>query len=342
MNTFDSSPWILRVALVGATVVLLSSGCNRRPAESEEGSEPAVSPVVPVRVARVQSGDAPVTILATGKTDALRKEKIFSPVAGRIVSLKALEGTPVRKGDVLATVRPKETQTAIAGAQALLKRARTPAQEEEARRALALAESTENSVDVHASFDGIVSTRAVAEGELVGENAELFSLVDLSSLEFFADVPLSALASVRPGETAEIRFAGLQDRTFLGRVETLSPQSDPQSQTVRARIRFAGAVSGLLRTEMAGTARIVSAVHRNALLVPRSALLHDDEHDTYSVVTVTADSIARVVPVSVGSATDSTAEITGGPLRAGMFVVTEGNYSLADSTRVSIAGDGNP
>jgi len=39
---------------------------------------------------------------------------------------------------------------------------------------------------------------------------------------------------------------------------------------------------------------------------------------------------------------DSTAEITGGPLEPGMKVVIEGNYALADSTRVSFAGDGSP
>jgi hypothetical protein len=39
--------------------------------------------------------------------------------------------------------------------------------------------------------------------------------------------------------------------------------------------------------------------------------------------------------VTVGATTDSSAEITGGGLRKGMIVVTEGNYALADSTKVT-------
>lgn len=340
MTPLRSFPSVARLFLVFAFFLAASSGCSRRSSE-EDDSEPTAPAVVPVKTAPVYRGDAQATVAVTGKTDALKKEKVFSPVAGWIISLKALEGTRVRTGEVIATIRPKEAQAAIAGAQSLLERARTTAQEEEARKALALAESGQNAVDLRASFNGVVGTRAVTEGELVGENAELFTIVDLSTLVFLADVPLAALSDVHEGDRADIRFTGLPDRVFRGTVEALSPQSDPQSQTVRARLRFAGSVSALLRTEMAGTARIVTAVHRQALLVPRPALLHDDEHNSYSVVLVTPDSIARVLPVTVGALSDSVAEITGGSLQPGMRVVVEGNYALADSTRVSLSGDGS-
>jgi multidrug efflux pump subunit AcrA (membrane-fusion protein) len=341
MNAMYSPSPVVRIFVLAAFILAAVSGCNRRPPE-EKGAGPTESPMVPVRIAMVRRGDALTTVSVTGKTDALKKEKIFSPVTGRIISLKALEGTPVRKGEVMATIRPREAQSAIAGAEALLKRARTPSQEEEARRALALAEAAENTVDLRAAFDGTVSQRIVAEEEFVGENAELFTLVDLSSLVFLADVPLSALWEIHPGEPADINFTGLPGHTFRGTVGAISPQSDPQSQTVRARLRFAGAVPALLRTEMAGTARIVTGSRRQALLVPRPALLRDDENNTYSVVIVTPDSLAHRVPVSVGVLSDSSAEITGGILQPGMNVVVEGNYALADSTRVSIAGDGSP
>lgn len=323
-----------------AFLLAVSSGCSRRSSEEEDSKTPEPA-VVSVKTAAVYRGIARATVSVTGKTDALRKEKVFSPVPGWIISLKALEGTHVRKGEVMAVIRPKEAQAAIAGARSLLERARTPAQEEEARKAMALAESGQNAVELRASFDGVVGTRTVTEGELIGENAELFTIVDLSTLVFLADIPLAALSNVREGESADIQFTGLPDRSFRGTVEAMSPQSDPQSQTVRARIRFAGSVPALLRTEMAGTARIVTAVHPRALLIPRSALLHDDEHDISSVIVVTGDTIARVLPVTVGALSDSVAEITSGSLQPGMRVVVEGNYALADSTRVSLAGDGS-
>ncbi len=343
MNPFHSMR-LLPFLLVPFLALSMLTSCNRRPAdqESDEEAGPQAPPVVPVRIAKVYRGDAFITVSATGKTDALRKEKIFSPVAGRIIALKALEGTPVHKGDVVATIRPKEAETAITGAEALLQRAQTPAQREEAQRALALAEGAQNTVDLHAAFNGTISARTVTEGELVTENSELFTLVDMSSLVFLADVPLSALPDVHPGQRADIRFSGLPGRSFAGVIESLNPQSDPQSQTVKGRLRFAGAASDLLRTEMAGTARIITGVHHQALLIPRPALLHDDEHNTYSVVAVGPDSVARVVAVTVGIISDSTAEVAAGSLQPGTDVVVEGNYALADSTKVTIAGEGSP
>ena len=72
-------------------------------------------------------------------------------------------------------------------------------------------------------------------------------------------------------------------------------------------------------------------------LVPKAALLRNDVNDTYTVVTITADSLSLAIPVTVGVMTDSTAEISGRSVSAGMPVITAGHYALADSTRVTVS-----
>ncbi len=335
-----------RSALTLPAALLLAcalGACSHRSSGDEE-SEQAPPPRVPVKLAPVRQGDVALTVSATGHTDALRKEKILSPVAGRVVSLRALEGTAFRTGDLMAVIRTKESQAAITGAEALLRAAANPQQQTEARRALALAESSQGAVELHAKFNGVVAGRAVAEGELVAENAELFTLVDLTTLVFLADVPLAALRAVHAGQHALVGFTGLPSVALPAIVEAISPGSDPQSQTVRVRLRFpdgAGMARTVVKTDMTGSAAIVTGMHRGALLVPRRALLRNDENDTYTVVCVGPDSLARAVPVTVGTLTDSTAEITGG-LQEGTAVVTEGNYALADSSRVTTAGPAAP
>ena len=86
---------------------------------------------------------------------------------------------------------------------------------------------------------------------------------------------------------------------------------------------------------MNGVARIVTGRHAGVLIVPKPALLRNDETDAYTVVVATADSLARIVQVGVGSRTDSTAEVSARGLLPGMRVVVEGNYALADSTRIA-------
>ncbi len=80
----------------------------------------------------------------------------------------------------------------------------------------------------------------------------------------------------------------------------------------------------------------MTGIHKNALIIPKSALLRNDETNTYSVVVMTADSLAQTVPITVGSSTNSTVEISGNKLQKGTIVITEGNYALPDSTKVTV------
>jgi multidrug efflux pump subunit AcrA (membrane-fusion protein) len=72
------------------------------------------------------------------------------------------------------------------------------------------------------------------------------------------------------------------------------------------------------------------------LFVPKTALLRNDEDNSFSIVIITADSLAKVIPVVVGTITDSSSEVRAENLHPGMPVVIEGNYALPDSTRLTI------
>lgn len=325
-------------AVLMVLILLEFCGCTRRHVDEEDRGEAATVPVVAVKTAPVVRGDVETSVTATGKAEALRKAKIFSPVAGTLVALKVLEGTHVKRGDVVVVVQPRETRTVIAGAEALLRLARTDAEREEAEHALTLAKTSQNNVEIRAEFDGVVGTRNVTEGELVTENAELLTVVDLSTLVFVADVPLHDARDVWNGERALVLFQSDPGLECHATVDAVSPQSDGQTQTVRVRLRFqelTPAMRRILKSDMTGIARIITGSHRGVLMVPKSALLRNDETNTFSVFIATGDSLARSTRVIVGAKTDSTAEVAGDGLEAGVQVVLEGNYALADSARIT-------
>jgi len=318
---------------------LLFDGCRQKQSDDESGQS-AAKPVVTVKVGPVSERDAVVIIEAIGKTDALRKEKSYAPITGRIITFKALEGTEVKKGDVLAIIQTKESEATILGAESMLRSAVTAEQKSEAEHTLELARSTQNSVNVYAKFHGIVSTRSVSEGELVAENAELFTIVDLSTIDFLADVPLRDVSSVQHGQHAFVHFQSVPGQQFSALVDAINPQTDIQSQTVKVRLRFStlnNSILSLLRTEMIGTAQITTGVRKHALFIPKAALIRNDEDNSYSVVIITTDSLAKIIPVVVGTNDEYSTEIRSEQLRAGMMIVTEGNYALTDSTRLSVA-----
>ena len=318
---------------------LFIDGCRQKP-NDDEGSQSAAKAIVIVKVGTVSERDAIVIVDAMGKTDALRKEKTYAPITGRIVALNVLEGTEVKTGDVLAIIQTKESEATILGAKSMLNTAVTTEQKSEAERILNLAQSTQNNVHVLAKFDGIVSTRSVSEGELVAENAELFTIVDLSTIDFLADVALRDVSSVRRGARASVSFQSIPEKLFPASVDAVNPQSDIQSQTVKVRLQFSNSnnsLRSLLRTEMIGTAQITTGIRRHALFIPKTALLRNDEDNSYSVVIITADSLAKIIPVTVGTSDEFVSEIRSDQVRSGMMIVTEGNYALTDSTRLSVA-----
>ena len=334
-----NSHGMIRLALILLATSLPFLACRKTQSDDDEerASEPKV--LAAVRIANIVSRDAPLTVDAFGKTDALRKEKIYAPIAGRIISLRAFEGSEVNTGEVIALIQSRESQAAILGAESMLQTASTPEQKAEAERSLRLAQATQNSVRVVAKFDGIVSTRLVSEGELVSENSELLTIVDLSTVNFLAEVPLRDLPSIHPGLRASVRFQALPGVDYPATVEALSPQTDTQSQTVKARLRFLPMQNPhrfSLRTEMVGMASLVTGMRLHALFIPKSALLRNDEENSYSVVTVTSDSLAVHIPVTVGTVTDSTVEVMGDGIRLGMAVICEGHYGLPDSSRVTL------
>ena len=322
-------------------LTLIVNGCSKKQADSDDDKDSDATPpsLVAVKTAEVTAGTMDITASATGKTEALKNEKVLSPIAGRILSLKVLAGMPVKTGDIIATIQTKESYAGISGAEALLSAATTPEGRAEAQRTLDLAKSTQSTVTVRAKFDGVVSTKSVSEGELVSENSELVTILDLSSIIFNAEVLLKDVPSIHVHQKCSIKFQSLPDVVFQASVDAINPQSDLESQTVQVRLRFENLFEkskGMLKTDMIGTARIITGTHQNILLAPKTALLRDDETGTYSVVVVTPDSLAKTIAVVVGEMSDSTVEISSDEIQKGMSVVIEGNYALPDSTKVKV------
>jgi multidrug efflux pump subunit AcrA (membrane-fusion protein) len=321
-------------------VAIIAVRCGKKAGSEDEGGGEHAKATVAVKATTVRRGDMEITVRATGKVDALRKQKLFSPVAGRVTSLTAFEGVSVQAGDILAMIQTRESQAAIVGAESLLRSAKTDEQKSEAQRALEIARSSENSLAIRASVSGIVSTRSISEGELVAESAELFTVIDLSTLMFIADVPARDLPSLALGQRCSILLQAFEGRSLPAKVEAINPQSDVMSQTVKVRLKLLQGEPAkwkLLKTEMMGEVTITTGVLKGAFIVPKSALLRNDESNSYTIVTFTPDSLSISVPVEVRGMTDSTVAIGNHNLKEGMHVITEGHYALADSTRITVA-----
>jgi multidrug efflux pump subunit AcrA (membrane-fusion protein) len=317
-------------------LLVLLPGCKTSNDRGESDDSASGNPRVPVRVATVRKGTMEDAVVVPGLYDLLKKERVVAPVAGRVIAVEVREGQQVKVHDVIARLHTREADAALTGAREMLRVAATDQEKHDAEHAVELASAAAKEIILRAGTDGIIASRTAMEGELIGEQGEIVTIIDPSSIVFIADVPSREIAKIRQGMIAEITPLQGSQRPLKAHVDAFYPSTDATSQTTKVRLRLDdGAITA--RTGEAGTARILLASRRDVLLVPESALIHDDETDTWSVVIVESDSLSRHVPVEAGGERDSLREVRSPLLHAGATVVTEGNFTLPDSAHVIIA-----
>jgi len=319
-------------------LIALLSGCGGSQ-DNQETAQP--TPVVSVRVVPVVRGTLDVTLRAYGETDVLVRENIVSPIDGTVISMNVEVGSLVEDGDTLSIIRTRDSEASIDGAQRLIDEAATPQQQAEAKSAMQVAVESQQLIPIIAHRRAAVVEKMFSDKQIITANTVLLQLVDLSTLDFVANVPLQDIPRVKTGQPCRIRFPSLPGLQFDGLVAAVSAQSEPGSQSALVRISFKTPVEDVestLRVGMMGTVDIVTGVLKDVLVVPRSALLRDDITNTYTIYTITPDSLAVALSVEVGAVSDSLAEVAATSLKAGEPVIVEGNYEVSDSTRVTVKG----
>ncbi len=290
---------------------------------------------VDVTAAQIRKGQIEETVTATGSTSMRTESQLRSPITGVLVQFGFFNGDRVRKGEAVARVRPKEAQAALEGADELLRMAKTPQQREEAQKAAELARRGVSTAIIRAPFDGVVTTKSKSQQEVVSEGEAIASVVDPTSIIFVADVPTASLGKIRLGLPATIRFAARPEKLYRAIVHTVEPRVNPNDQTARVQMTFRYPGRDL-EGSLFGEASITVSRRENVLLVPKRALLHDDEANTTSLMLIGRDSVATRVEIEVGARNDSLCEVISPKISPGLAVVTQGHYGMPDSTRVRI------
>ncbi len=150
-------------------------------------------------------------------------------------------------------------------------RASLAAQEEQVE----VAERALGGAAVRAPFDGVIASRSVEAGNVVGAGTPLLSIVDLSRMEMLAQAPIAAGASLRPGQPVELRVDGVRGRSLEGVVDRIAPVAEEGTRTLTVYVLIDND-EGLLLGGMFATGEIVVAEAEEALAVPREAVRNED------------------------------------------------------------------
>lgn len=205
------------------------------------------------------------------------------------------------------------------------------AQIRQAEADLAELKIRQQQTQVVSPLTGWVARRYVDPGALVNPNTPVVSVLRLSSMITEVRVPEEHLGKLRAGNRAVVAIDALGGQTFEGRVARISPMLDAATRSGSVAVEISNP-GGLLKAEMSARIQMDMGTERQALLVPRDAVVVRGQQTGVHVLE--ADRV-RFQQIETGLTTDRGVEVLGG-LRAGTTVVTRGSQSLQDGAVVEV------
>lgn len=178
---------------------------------------------------------------------------------------------------------------------------------------------------IRSPIEGVVVEKSIMPGELLSAgDTQCFTVADLSRVWVMAQIFDADLDSVRVGDSAEVE-SGSGAKILAGKVDNVSAEVDPNTQSVLARVVVENP-GDFLKKQMYVGVRIRSGEARDALLVPVTAVLRDDENLPFVYVVAADGSYARR-PVDLGYRDGDRMVIASG-LNVGDKVVVDGSIFL--------------
>jgi len=217
-------------------------------------------------------------------------------------------------------------------------RALAAARVAQAQQHLATLDAQLSYATIRAPITGIVTDQFQYQGEFAAAGGKLVTIADISEVIVKAPFADTVAAELKVGDPAAILPTDTSSEEMKGRITLLSRSSDPTNRTVEVWVTLANG-SGKLRANGAAQVTISANSKTDAVVVPASAVTLDASNaNEGTVMVVDAASVAHETKVTVGIRSKDKVEIASG-LQGGETVVIEGNFSLADGTKVEVAKD---
>ena len=353
-----------------AAFTLVSAGCG---GEAKGGSAAASgnAPVLvgAENVATVQRDTIVAGPIVSGELKPEREAVLRAQLGGSILAVGAREGQAVArdallarieartfedvrrsaesavhsaKNQVLVAQRELERVETLITAGALAERERDLARNTltTAEAQLADAESRLVSADkqlgdavIRSPIAGVVARRAVNVGDVVTSGAELFVVVDPSSMRLEASVPSESLPELRVGARVLFQVRGYA-QPFEGRLERIAPQTDAATRQLPIYVSIPN-VAGRLVGGLFAEGRVVAS-SATGLVVPVNAVNTKDE--TPWVLRIANGKTERVeVTLGLRDPRTERVEVTAG-LAAGDTLLIGAAQGIAPDTPVQVGG----
>lgn len=202
---------------------------------------------------------------------------------------------------------------------------------ESARSQAAIAEKAVADTIVRAPYAGYVSNRPIAVGEYVTPSSNIATVLRTNPIKLQLQVQEAEAPYITQGMGVSLEVDAHKDKKFGGQVTAVNPAIDPVSRSVTVEAAIENG-DNQLRSGMFATAQIVRQGGGKAVFVPRSAVLSDQNTQSYRVFVIQGD-IAKLRVVQIGSEEGDMIQILSG-IQADELLATSNLQQLFEGARV--------
>jgi len=360
-------PRVLAV-VVFLSLQLLSIGCGSSAGKEKAGADSTSTDSlktnkdslkvkierIPVEIAILSQGSISDYLLLNSNLETEVMADVYSKIQGIVKEIKREEGQYVQAGDTLLTLVADEYVLAE-------KRARVEydKQTKNFERLKAMYETKLLSMEefetarygletvelqwrearlnldytyIKSPISGFIGERLTKIGARIQPSDKLFSVVNNSQVIAVVYVPEKKnIGSLRVNQKAVISSDNLKNKDYEGWIKRISPVVDPASGTFKVTVGVKNTGSSL-RPGMFVNVRIVVDTHEQVVLVPKLAVVYENE---YKNVYVVRDSLAHKIRLSAGFEDSEKLEAKD-QIQAGESIIIVGQSGMKDKTPVKV------
>jgi RND family efflux transporter MFP subunit len=323
----------------------------------------------PQDVAEARERELAAGVVLSGSLEPAEIVPIRAQVGGTMNAVRVDRGTPVRRGQVMATIEAAGVRSQAAGARAgvaaaeanlalarqRLDAARTlheagamsdidfrsaqsaheaaQAQLAAAKGEAAAAGEQAGHATITAPITGVVSQRDVEPGQPVRVGDPLFTVVNSTTLELAGQIPVEQAAQVAVGEAVVFTLTGQPGQELRGTVARKDPMADPATRQVGVYVRLPNPGGRIVGGQFA-RGRIVGERVERAIVVPETAVRTAGD-SSYVLVVEQGKAARRAVTLGARDESAGVVAVLAG-VRAGEQVITAPGASVTPGAAVRV------
>jgi membrane fusion protein (multidrug efflux system) len=293
-----------------------------------------------------------------GNVDTKENILVQPEVPGTLVTLNAVAGQRVSKGQILGRVddgggsqqlASLENQYALAkttferqknlwdqkiGSEMQFLNAQT--QMISAQKAVAQAKAQLAKTVIRAPFTGVIDEVFVERGEVVAAGARgLMRIVNLNNMYVSTLVPETYIGKLKIGTVVDVTLNSL-GKTYKGKIRQIASSINASNRSFNIEVALPNP-DNLLRPNQVAKLRIVDYISNKAVVVPTNVVQEDGKGNQY-VYTITdikgKTGTAKKIMVEAGKSSNNVTEILSG-LSEDDRIVTEGVNTISEGMQLN-------